>query len=149
MPGTDWTAAESEFTDIEYWTDHPSEGFGDYALAHMNPEMLLGICELLAPETLVYEDRVYFARFFTPENLESWKATDTYRAGGMRAVQAVINHEHMSDLFMVARDYLSGESFVRVAQTIGAAWKGHLEARYPDRTFVLEVPGDEVWISEP
>jgi len=138
-----------DLTDWDYWSENPADSLADYAQKRANPEMLLGFAELMSPETVVHEGRVFFARSFSVELLERWKQTETYRQGGLAAVQAVINHEHMSDFFYALRDRVSYDNFIYVAGAVGAAWKGRLEQAYPDRQFVLEVDGDEVWISEP
>lgn len=138
-----------DLTDIDFWSDNPGASLEDYAQAKLSPEMLLGLMQMMWPAALVHEDRVYLARSFSTDGIEQWKQTDTYRDGGMPAVQAVMNHVHVSDLFPTVADTVSAENFEFVAQVLGAAWRGRLETAFPNRRFLLEVTGDEVWISEP
>jgi hypothetical protein len=138
-----------DLTDWDYWGEHMEDSLADYVQAMANPEMLLGFAELMSPATEIHEGRVFLAGHFSEETFEKWKKTATYRHGGLAAVQAVMNHVHMSDFFYRLAERVSIDNFVYVAGALGAAWKGSLEEAYPDRQFVLKIDGDEVWISEP
>lgn len=138
-----------DLTDMDYWSDHMNASLEDYLHARLNPEMLLGFMQLLWREVVEVGGRIYWADGFSEENLEEWKRTETFRMGGMPAVQAVVNHVHVADLFHTFARDMSLDNLCFVARVLGAAWKGRLETAFPDRQFLVEVSGTEIWISEP
>jgi hypothetical protein len=137
-----------DLTDMDFWSDHPAASLEDYVLAMANPEMLLGFVEFLTPDTVVHEDRVFLAKGFRLEDVDSWKLTQTFRDQGMVGVQAVMNHVHASDMFPGLAGRVSLHNWSVVAQAFASAWRGHLETLYPERVFVVDVSGDEVSIRE-
>jgi len=143
------TPSFDDLTDMEYWGGHMDASLVDYVHARLNPEMLLGFMELLWREVIEVDGRVYWAEDFSAENLAEWKQTETFRQGGMSAVQAVINHVHVEDLFHTVRGQVSVDNLCFVACVLGAAWRGRLEAAFPGRPFSVEISGTEIWISEP
>lgn len=67
----------------------------------------------------------------------------------MSAVQALVNHVHVEDLFRPVTGDMSTDNLCYVARVLGAAWKGRLETEFPDRRFSVEIKGTEIWMSEP
>ena len=140
-----------DLSDFDYWSEHMDASMRDYVQARVNPEMLLGFMQLMRPETEIYEGRVYWADGFTSKNLAEWKESETFRRGGIAAVQALVNHIHVADFFygLRMRDELTVENWCFVAEAMGPAWMGYVEAKYPDRRFRLKVEGTEFTIWEP
>jgi hypothetical protein len=143
------TPSFEDLTDMDYWSDHMNASLVDYVHARLNPEMLLGFMQLLWPEVIEVHGRIFWAHGYSDQSLERWKKTETFRQGGMPAVQAVMNHVHVEDLFYTVSGGMSPDNLCFVASVLGAAWKGRLETEFPDRHFSMGISGTEIWMSEP
>ena len=138
-----------DLPDIEYWTERPEATLEDYAQDRLTPELLLGVLSLVWPDLVVHDGRVFIAQNFSHEALGKWLESDVFRDGGMPAVQGVMNHVHVGDFFYWVGPQVSDENAGFIARVMAAAWKGRLESAFPEREFLVEVRGDEVWVSEP
>jgi hypothetical protein len=138
-----------DIVDTDYWVRTDGASLRDYAVAHLNPELLLGTLEMMRPELVEYRGRVYLKERFDPDNLRRWEDTETFRSGGAAAMQAVVNHVHVSDLIGEARIQLSDHNLGFVTKVIAGSWKACFEDEYPGRDFTVSIDGDEISISEP
>jgi hypothetical protein len=133
---------------MKYWSDHMDASLVDYVHERMNPEMLLGFMQLLWPEVVEVDGRIFLADEYS-KTVGEWKQTEAFRRGGMPAVQALVNHVHVEDLFYTVSGGVSSDNLCFVACVLGAAWRGRLETEFPDRHFLVEIRGTEIWMSEP
>lgn len=98
----------------------------------------LSLARVFWPETVVFEDRVYFD---TPD-AEYYADMLDFAEGDLITVQALINHQHLLDLAGDAS--LSREQLIEFGQRLHACWQACLTQRYPDRPIVVAFdPQDE------
>ena len=96
---------------------------------------------LLVPEFVESHGCVVLKENYTEENFAGWwHSLD----GDVARVEGVLNHTHISDLFM-NDDFLETavDSALRdLAQFMGLTWRAALRSRFPDRLFTVQVTDD-------
>lgn len=94
-----------------------------------------------------YEGLLLSDGAWTPETLSAWKAQLKDDAS---AIESVVNHMHMRQVFFDAEDYLA-EEVATAASRIQACWIQTLARMLPRQSFEVELlqpTGDEVDIGE-
>ncbi|HEY2159468.1 MAG TPA: hypothetical protein VGH33_27830 [Isosphaeraceae bacterium] len=90
--------------------------------------------ELFWPDFLVHEDCVFCAEGFTESTYQGFM---TQTAGNRRAVEAVMNHIHIHDLFMSAWSDATDEQLLYLGRLLREIWSVKLRHDFPDRRFVV------------
>lgn len=97
----------------------------------------------LSPQFVEYDDCVFLADGFTKESYLSW--LDFYGGIGMdkRAVESIMNHRHISELFVNSPPEPSRRLANEAGQTLEKVWRTNLRFAFPDRNFVVKYFPDE------
>lgn len=97
-------------------------------------EHAIGYGELFWPDFIELDGCVFFAGV----NEESYRGFMTQTGGDRRAVQAVLNHRHVLDLFAGADP--TREQVVYLGRLLREIWSAKLAHDFPDRRFVVSFP---------
>lgn len=97
----------------------------------------------LSPQFIEHDDCVFLADGFTRESYSNW--LNFYHSIGMdkRAVESVMNHRHISELFLNAPPELSRRLANETGQMLEDLWHTKLRIALPKRTFVVRYFPDE------
>lgn len=101
----------------------------------------IAYAELFWPEFVEYDGCILLARRLDPANFRQWiEAT----SGDRRAVEAVINHTHIVDLFVRYEVEPTREQVVHLGQVLREMWLAKLRAEFPGRAVVVSFPDEEL-----
>jgi hypothetical protein len=101
---------------------------GDY-------EHLIGYGCIFWPEFKEHDDCVFFADKFTEEN---YRAFIESTEGDKTAVEAVMNHWHIKDIFCSAEP--SREMILYVGRLLKGIWQTKLSRDFPGRSITVSFP---------
>jgi hypothetical protein len=116
--------------DLEAWIG--CEGRLEYAIAYG---------ELFWPDFTEHDGCVFFAGF----NEDSYRGFMQQTGGNRQAVEAVMNHSHIIDLFPGSRP--AREQVVYFGRLLREIWATKLAHNFPDRKFVVsftEEPSEDL-----
>lgn len=137
---------------IDIWTkDTPNpETASVYVKQEVSIAAVVAMTDLLCPRFVDVEGAVLLETSADPKGFQEWK--EPFH-GDTRAVESMLNHEHVWDLFPVngEKDQAALEI---VAEHMAITWKAAAGAQFPDRTFTCEVTDDygptlTIWTSGP
>lgn len=133
-PLPDWSEPEA----IAAWgkkVSPPSEcAWADYINYHVHPDIVLIVGRLLVPAFVEHEGGVVLRDRFSVSGYSSWRK----KLGDVVAVEKMINHQHVYDLF-ATRDEITEASFEGVANLMAQTLRLALRSSFSDRQFNVYV----------
>jgi len=137
-PLSNWLEPEA----ITEWGDsispRPKISWFEYINYYVHPDVVSVVGRLLIPAFIEHEGGVFLRDNFTLSGYSEWKA----KLGAIVAVEKVINHQHVYDLFATG-DQVSEKSFEGVANLIAHALKLALVSSFPERRFDVTVSNSD------
>ncbi|HUK46455.1 MAG TPA: hypothetical protein VLW06_02640 [Terriglobales bacterium] len=127
------------FTDLipslrEHWATNDIDQWisieGDF-------EHLVGYSRVLWPEFMEYDDCVFRTLRFTEENYRGFMEQTN---GDKAAVEAVMNHEHILDIFSNASIKPSQSMVLYVGRLLKDIWDAKLKRDFPARRITVSFP---------
>lgn len=103
---------------------------GDY-------EHLIGYGRIFWPEFIEHDDCVFFADGFTEENYRAFMARTK---GDKAAVETVMNHWHIKDIFCSAEPKPTREMILHVGRLLKDIWQTKLNRDFPGRSITVSFP---------
>lgn len=122
----DWN--DGRGIDVDAWLS--CIGRFDHAVAYAT---------LFWPAFTLHDDCVLFADF----RLESFDGFMRQTGGKRPAVEAVMNHRHILDLFS-CQDGASEEVILHLGRALRDIWSCKLQRDFPNRRFIVSFPEDTV-----
>ena len=122
----DWNAGKG--IDLRSWIGHV--GSIEHAIAYG---------ELFWPEFVEHDGCVLFAGY----SEESYNGFLKQTGGNRQAVEAVMNHRHILDLFPGHDPRPSREQVVYLGRLLKEMWAAKLQRDFPGRRLVVSFPEDE------
>lgn len=99
-------------------------------------EHAIGYGELFWPDFAEHDDCVFFAGF----SEESYRGFMQQTSGNRQAVEAVMNHRHILDLFCRPELTPSREQVVYLGRLLKEMWAAKLQRDFPAKRFVVNFP---------
>lgn len=96
--------------------------------------------ELFWPAFVEHDGCVLLAGRLDPANFRDWMASTK---GDRRAVEAVLNHTHITDLFGERGAGATWEQVIHLGRLFKEMWAAKLARDFPGRRFVVSFPEDE------
>jgi hypothetical protein len=99
-------------------------------------DLAAAFTKLFWPDFIEVDGCILLKIAYSPESFQSW--VEQYH-GDTRRVEAMMNHIHISDLFLnPPRDVdFPDQLFEYLANALVFGWKQALQAAYPDKQFVF------------
>lgn len=116
----------------------PSPDTYSYIAEHLSVTDAFLMAKLLAPDFIVMRGCVLREDRFDPDNFEHWWAS---QAGNTTAIEHVINHLHLWDIFDPEGD-VEECALEALAERVALSWKLHASHQFPERDFHVEVTGE-------
>ena len=134
----DWVEPEA----IKLWgskvSPQPAMPWLDYINYYIHPDVVAVVGRLLIPAFVEHEGGVFLRDQFTLSGYSSWKD----KVGDISAVEEVINHRHVYDVFVTGEE-ISEASFDGVANLMAQTLRLALDASFPERRFNVYVSRSE------
>lgn len=131
-PLPNWSEPES----IRSWGDkvspRPALPWLDYINYYVHPDVVAVVGRLLVPAFVEHEGGVFLRDRFSLTGYSRWKA----ELGEIAAVEKIINHQHVYDLFSVD-EKISEASFEGVASLMAQTLHLALNGSFPERRFTV------------
>ena len=131
-----------------YFTPGPADP-EDYAFCESGIEAALGFSNLFWPNFYVFEELVFRGDDPQPDelaaaNIENWL---NHYDGDKSKVVAMLNHEHLIDLFRLRHKPGDDQQITYLATVIVDMWAAKLRQDFPSRCFEVELDrtGSETW----
>ncbi|MFK3774463.1 hypothetical protein [Pseudomonas sp. NPDC089406] len=118
------------------WADPSTVDILGYVSEVCHPEDCLVFCRLLLPDFTVAKGGVFLSDKYSEEGVEAWIR---HLDGDMRAVERVVNHTHMYDVFACCKDDVEDIIYLQLAEIIAVSWRLVLKQKIPDRDFIVNV----------
>ena len=127
----------SSIGDISLWVESipPPRTAAVYVQQEVSLAAVAAMTDLLCPRFVDVEGAVLLERKWSSKSFQSWQE---HFHGDLRAVESMLNHEHLWDLFTSDGD-ADKAALEIVAERMAITWKAAAEAQFPDRAFVCEV----------
>jgi hypothetical protein len=119
------------------WTAGRGIDLASWACGVGGAEQAIGFGELFWPEFVEHDGCIFFADAFDPDNYRGFMAST---GGDRRAVEAVMNHRHVLDLFPGHSP--TREQVVYLGRLLREMWAVKLRQDFPDRPIVVRFPED-------
>ena len=104
----------------------------------------IAYADLFWPSFLAHDGCIFLSHRFEKANYDSWLATTK---GNRRAVETVINHVHILDLFMQRDPEPVREQVVYLGRLLREMWHAKLARDFPGQSIVVSFPeeaGDDL-----
>lgn len=111
-----------------------------YISDQCNPEDVLLSCRIFFPDFVVVENGVFLERNYNSDAFLSWLEIF---GGDLHAVERMINHTHLYDLFDGCVEDVDDRVFEQLAEVLAFSWKLILENKFPDRRFDVKISNSE------
>lgn len=123
--------------ELKAWNNGAGINIDSWIGCEGNYEHLVGYGSLFWPEFLEHDDCVFFADRFTRENYDAFlKQTK----GDKRAVEVVMNHTHILDIFGNAQPKPNREMVLYVGRLLKDVWQTKLNRDFPKRNIKVSFP---------
>lgn len=99
----------------------------------------IAYAELFWPSFVEYDGCILFAGRFDQANFQSWMAAT---GGDKRAVEGVVNHTHILDLFVKHEIKPTREQVVWLGRLLREMWQAKVDRDFPGRGVVVSFPED-------
>ena len=121
------------------WTGPGIESTNIWAYLNIKGSMWLayGFASLFWPDFVEVDGALILAEMYTEEGFQNWYS---HFNGDLTAIEKMINHVHLEDLFVNARrdDDLDGQVLDTVLSILQSCWIAAVTARFPNDHIVVE-----------
>jgi hypothetical protein len=122
--------------ELPVWNGGKGISLDDWANCTATPEQLIGASRILWPEFIEYDGCVFDAARFGAPNYEAWfKSTK----GNRGAIERVVNHVHIVDLFGSDEVQPSYAQVVYLENVIAQMLRAKLALDFPGRHFTVSI----------
>ncbi|WP_446436407.1 hypothetical protein [Pseudomonas sp. 1152_12] len=122
------------------WAKKDNIDIFSYVSAMCNPEDCLLFCRLLFPDFFVSQGAIFLSAKYDHDVFVVWlKKFD----GDARAVEKIMNHTHLYDVFSGCTDEVDDVVFEQLAETIALSWRLVLKDKFPERKFSVDVSNSD------
>lgn len=99
----------------------------------------IAYAELFWPTFVEHEGCILLSERFNRDNFQSWLETTH---GDRKAVEAVINHTHILDLFVRHETEPTREQVVSLGRNLKEMWQAKVDRDFPGRNVMVIFPED-------
>ncbi len=126
--------------ELSTWNDGKGIDVDSWLTRVGSYEHAVAYARLFWPEFTVHEDCVLFAGF----SEEIFGGFMEQTKGDKRAVESVMNHRHLLDLFQDAALEPSDDLIVHLGRVLKDMWSAKLRRDFPSRKVVVSFPEDDI-----
>ncbi|MFB6722390.1 hypothetical protein ACFCV3_19595 [Kribbella sp. NPDC056345] len=120
---------------VDDWVaDFGDFGFRTFVLANVSIAEACSVATLLSPDFIEYNGCVVLEFVFDTGGIDAW--IERFE-GDRKAVEGVVNHIHLWDLFK-PKSETESVALVQLAQQMAISWKVAAASQFPGRDFVVE-----------
>ena len=131
-----------EFGDVLEWANsfRPPMKILDFVGAKIGLPGVLAVVAVLWPSLIEIRGCVLLSWRYEEAEFEKWWAE---LSGDRSAVEDLINHVHLWDVFSDLEDPLSARALAELGQIMTESWRCALRCSYPEREFIVHMDTDE------
>ena len=125
--------------DLKGWKDQNEESFtiADWVLFHATPELMVGFSSIFWPEFIEVDGCVFLKDGYDQDNIDAWAESTK---GDMVAVQKVVNHQHIYDLFQNdSVEKLNIQQVKYLSDLLVDMWSAKLKRDFPQLDIDVQV----------
>jgi hypothetical protein len=123
--------------ELKAWNNGAGIDIDSWIGCEGNYEHLIGYGRIFWPEFLEHDDCVFFAERFTEENYRGFMEQTK---GDKAAVEAVMNHQHITDIFYNAEPKPTREVVLYIGRLLKDVWQTKLNRDFPNRKITVSFP---------
>ena len=125
--------------EMKEWNDGRGIHVGDWLACYGNYELTVAYTSLFWPEFVIHDDCVFSAPF-TEQHKESYKGFMKQTDGHKSSVEAVMNHQHILDLFPNVEAEPTRDQVLHIGRILRQMWQKKLNSDFPDREITVSFP---------
>lgn len=122
------------------WAEKDNIDIFSYVSAVCNPEDSLLFCRLLFPDFFVRDGAVCLSAKYDSEIFSLWLSKYN---GDVCAVEKIMNHTHLYDIFAGCSDDVDDVVFEQLAEVVALSWRLVLKDKFPESKFVVDVSNSD------
>lgn len=122
------------------WEEPETLGLHEYISEKCHPEDVLICSRLFFPEFIVVDNCVLLYERYEENNFLAWKLKFPQENS---AVEKMINHTHVYDLFGSIADNVSDSVFNQLCIVMKCSWRMTLKEVFPEKEFIIESSNDD------
>jgi hypothetical protein len=128
----------SEFRKWNASLDQPTDVF-NYVRHNVSVTAAYIMLQILSPRFIEVRGCILREAEYDASKFEEWWAECE---GNTQAIESLINHQHLWDLFYGDHDDVDYRAMEEMAPLIAESWRATAAKQFPDRTFTAEVSDD-------
>lgn len=117
------------------WEDQSELDEFSYISDVVHPEDALMFCKVLFPDFVFHESGVFLESRFTVESFSSWMETCN---NDVVAVEKVLNHMHLFDVFGGCRERVDEAIYEQLCRIVAQSWRMVLLSKFPEKKFCVQ-----------
>ncbi|QBZ90037.1 hypothetical protein EPZ47_15350 [Pseudomonas viciae] len=117
------------------WEDQSELDEFSYISDVVHPEDALLFCKVLFPDFVIHESGVFLERSFTVEAFSTWMEACN---NDVVAVEKVLNHTHLYDVFGGCRDRVDEAVYEQLCRIVAQSWRMVLLSKFPEKKFCVQ-----------
>jgi hypothetical protein len=126
---------------VSQWSSDGGDAVRTFIEQEVGASAAIALTTLFWPLFVEVDGAVLLADRFSTENLRAWQAT---LGSDVRAIEGVINHVHLWDVFNLNADRVPDDALLYFAGVLRQTWQAALRTQFPARDFDVTVAsGDE------
>ena len=123
--------------ELKAWNNGAGIDIDSWIGCEGNNEHFIGYARIFWPQFMEYDDCVFFADRFTEKN---YRAFMEQTKGDKRAVEVVMNHWHIEDMFCRAEPRPTREMILYIGRLLKDIWQTKLARDFPNRSVTVSFP---------
>jgi hypothetical protein len=120
--------------ELKQWNNRDGISVDAWLQCIGNYEHAVAYGTLFWPEFTLYKDCVFFAGF----GVDSFNTWTEYTQGNKRSVEAVMNHQHITDLFPNEQSQPSRDMVIYLGRLLKSMWSAKLARDFPNREIIVD-----------
>ncbi|MGE3540683.1 MAG: hypothetical protein AB7N91_24990 [Candidatus Tectimicrobiota bacterium] len=129
----------SQLPKVQRWLAGQGEGVWDFLSICGGAELAIAFSTLYWPEFIDVEGCVLLRERYEAANFQEWWEKLN---GDMSKIEAVINHVHLWDLFVLDEN-VPDKALEDLARILALCWRCALQEQFPKRIFDVHVVADD------
>lgn len=117
------------------WDNQKAISILDYISFNIHPDDVIIISRLLFPKFIEIKNCILYSEKYDQNNFEDWCRELN---NDSVAIEKVINHIHMYDLFAHTNETIKDSSFKEIGKLLQFSWALYLRSEFPSKRIIVD-----------
>ena len=122
------------------WDNPSSLGLLNYISFNIHPDDVLILGNLFFPNFIEFDNSIFYSEHFNLNGYNEWRQKLN---NDSIAIEKVINHVHVYDIFTNCTDQIDDATFKNIGKLLQLSWSMYLNKVFPDKQIIVMYSDDE------